>query len=63
MLTIKKSARIYTSATKANEVAKILKAGDDDNWEYRVVPDPKGSGKAIIKIYDEENKFVGDLSI
>ena len=63
MLTIKNPARIYTSVAKANEAAKILKAGDDDNWEYRVIPDPKGSGRAIIKIYDEDDNFVCDLSI
>jgi len=63
MRTIERPAKIYASAPKAEEAANLIRSGEDEGWEYRVIPDPKGSGKAIIKVYDEDGEFVGDWSI
>ena len=57
-------AKIFGKAEYARKVASEL--GSDDDWEYRVVPDPywlaltgqKGSGRAAIEIYDEDGEFV-----
>jgi len=54
-------ALIFPTVEKAEKAAKALKEGDPD-WDYRVMPDPKGSGRAIIHIYDEAGDFVGVLS-
>jgi hypothetical protein len=51
---------VYPTVEAAEAIA-AANAADDDGWEYRVVPDPQGSGKAIIKIYDEAGEFVGNL--
>lgn len=45
----------------AAEAVAAQNAAEDDDWEYRVVPDPQGSGRAIIKIFDEDKLFVGNL--
>lgn len=42
---------------KAEEVAAALHEGDED-WDYRVVHDPKGTGYSYIDIYDEDGEFV-----
>ena len=41
---------------------KAIDALCDPDWSYKIVLDPEGSGKAIVKIYDEENHFVADLN-
>ena len=43
---------------KAEKVAKDLKKSDPD-WTYKVIHDPKKTGYSFIKIYDEDNEFVG----
>ena len=53
--------RIFNSVEEANIEADKLNADPEDDWEYRVVPDPKGSGRALIKIYDEDGEFVENL--
>jgi len=52
---------VFPNADAAAEVAAKNAAGDDDGWSYRVKVDPKGSGRAVIEIYDEDNFFVGNL--
>lgn len=59
-------ATIYTPHTVFPTVAAAQKvaeanSADDDGWQYRVVPDPQGFGKAIIEIYDETGHKVGLL--
>lgn len=44
---------------KAEELAEGLNL--DDDWTYVVRNDPKGSGKSVIDIYDEDGEFVGTL--
>ena len=48
---------LYAPA-KAEAVAAELQAHDED-WTYKVVHDPKGTGYSYIAIYDEDGEFVG----
>ena len=57
---IKKPAKIYASVAKAEEAANLIKSGEDEGWDYRVVFTDSG---LVIKAYDEDGKFVGDFSI
>ena len=41
---------------EAEQVAKLMNEVDD--WDYRVVHDPKGTGYSFIEIYDEDGQFV-----
>lgn len=50
---------VFASVAAAQKIADA--AGADDDFTYEVVADPKGSGKAIIKVYDENHAFVGNL--
>ena len=47
------------SPQKAMALAAEMNATDD--WEYRVVHDPQGTGYSFIEIYDEFGEFVGNL--
>ncbi len=58
MLITNQPHRIYN--TIATAVAAENNA-DADGWNYVVVPDPKGSGRAIIKVYDEDGEFLDNL--
>jgi hypothetical protein len=50
------------SAAEAQKIADLNKAGEDNGgWTYVVSVAPNGSGKAIIKIYDEDGEFVANL--
>jgi len=40
---------------------KVAEANNGNDWTYRVVADPSGSGRAIIEIYDEEGEKIGLL--
>jgi len=46
---------------RAEREAEKLRRGDPD-WEYRVVHDPKGTGKSFIEVYDEEGHSVGRVA-
>ena len=52
-------ARVFNCVASARAHIALL---DDPDWTYKVIPDPKGTGKAIVKIYDEEGYFVADLN-
>jgi len=52
------TATLYTPE-KAEAVAAELNATDD--WSYRPVHDPKGTGWSYIEIYDEDGEFVAKL--
>ena len=41
---------------KAEESAAEMNSSDD--WTYKVVHDPKGTGYSFIEIYDENGKFI-----
>ena len=41
-----------------DRVAAELKAGDPD-WDYIVRHDPKGTGRSLIDIFDEDGELVG----
>ncbi len=60
MLITNQPHTIYNTVAAATVVADANNA-DSDGWEYVVVPDPKGSGRAIIKVYDEDGKFLDNL--
>ncbi len=46
---------------EAAEVAAEALRSEDPDWEYRVIPDPLGTGKAIIKSFDEDGNFLGNM--
>ncbi len=50
---------IYQDANAASVAASSMQAGDDD-WTYKVVVDPKGSGRAVVAIHDEDGVFVAN---
>jgi hypothetical protein len=52
-----KGEHLYQPA-QAEQIAAQLQESDDD-WTYRVVHDPKGTGYSYITIYDEEGELVG----
>ena len=43
---------------KVDAIAAQMQANDND-WKYVVRHDPKGTGKSIIQIFDENSEFVG----
>jgi hypothetical protein len=43
---------------KADAIAAALQAGDDE-WTYRAIHDPKGTGFSFVNVYDEDNVLVG----
>ena len=43
---------------KVDVVAAQMQSGDED-WSYVVKHDPKGTGRSIIQIFDEDGEFVG----
>ncbi len=51
---------IHSTVAKATVIANQCNA-DADGWKYVVVPDPKGSGRAVIEVYDEDGQKVGLL--
>lgn len=57
---IKKPAKIYASFSEAVEAANLLRLGEDEGWDYRVV---LTDSNIVIKAYDEDGEFVGDWSI
>lgn len=53
------TTREFLSREKAEEVAAEMNATDD--WQYRPVHDPKGTGYSFIEVYDEDGEFMGRL--
>jgi len=47
----------FYSPEEAERKAKIMNETDED-WNYVVKHDPKGTGYSFIEIYDEDNEFV-----
>lgn len=54
------STTIFPSQAKAEEAAAQLRA-EDQEWEYLVDVDPNGSGRALVKVYDEAGEFLHNL--
>lgn len=52
-----KPATVFSCVDEA--IAFADQMGADDDWEYVVVADPKGSGRAIVEIYDGDGHMVG----
>jgi len=59
MLTLDTTETLYTK-DQAETIAAEMNAADDD-WEYRPVHDPKGTGYSFIEVYDEDGEFVGKM--
>lgn len=59
MLLTNNPTKVFSSVEKANAVAKSLYNCDPD-WDYIVREDMKGTGKAIIEVYDEEKVFISN---
>jgi hypothetical protein len=51
---------VFNTVSAAETIASRCN-DDGDGWEYRVVPDPLGSGRAIIKVFDEDGFQLGNL--
>jgi hypothetical protein len=60
MFIIDPTYRIFNTADAAQKIADANNE-DADGWEYKVIVDPQGSGRAVIKIYDEDGEFLGNL--
>ncbi len=56
MLITDRPHTIYATAAKAQAVVDKLNA-DADGETYVLSVDPKGSGRAIIKVYDEDGNL------
>ena len=52
----------FYSPEEAERKAKIMNETDED-WNYVVKHDPKGTGYSFIEIYDEDNEFVAYFDI
>jgi len=52
------TSNLYTPE-KAEAIAKEMNESDD--WTYKVIHDPAGTGYSFIEIYDEDNEFVAKL--
>ena len=46
---------------QAEDLAKILNAGDLSGWRYEAKHDPKGTGYSFIAVYDDDNIYVGKM--
>ncbi len=60
MQTIIQNPTSLFSPAKAEHMAATLQA-DDEDWKYKVVHDPKGTGLSFIEIYDEVGVFIGKV--
>jgi predicted RNase H-like HicB family nuclease len=57
--TLHHNYKIFTTE-QAKETAIMMNATDED-WNYVVEVNPKNAAYAIIRIYDEDGKFVENL--
>jgi hypothetical protein len=46
---------------KVDDFVAELNADPEDDWNYKVKHDPKGTGNSLIEIYDENGEFVSYL--
>lgn len=51
---------VFTAA-EATALAAEFNADEFEDWTYVVRVDPKGSGNAVIDIYDENGELAGKL--
>lgn len=58
MITLNTTPKLYKPA-KANQIAEMLNADPDDDFEYRVKHDPKGTGDSLIEVMDDDGEFIG----
>jgi hypothetical protein len=52
----------YVYPTVAAAEAAVAKAAEivpDEILEYVVVADPQGTGKAVVKVFDEDHNYLG----
>lgn len=54
-------AIVYPTKEKAQEAADLLADGETEGWIYVVKVDPRGSGKAVIEVYDDDGEFAGHI--
>ena len=47
--------------TPKNAELKAKELNDNDDWDYRVIHCPKGTGYSFIEVYDENGEFVSKL--
>ncbi|MFA7331981.1 MAG: hypothetical protein WC326_13005 [Candidatus Delongbacteria bacterium] len=53
---------VFLTEAEAEKAATDLGKGEAEGWTYTVVPDPIGSGRCIIKVYDENGEFISNLT-
>jgi hypothetical protein len=51
---------VFNSLAEAEAVAEQNQIADP-YWSYTAVADPKGSGRAVIKIVDEDGCWIGNV--
>ena len=51
--------KVYREVTKTREAIKMLRAEDEEDWEYKIKT--CGNGLALIEVYDDIGEFVGYL--
>ena len=59
MKTLDTTYKLYTPE-EAERVASEMNASDD--WTYKPIHCPKGTGLSFIEIYDEDGEFVAKMS-
>ena len=45
----------------ADAIAKELNETEVDGWRYEAVHDPTGKGYSKVRVFDENNEFMGHL--
>lgn len=62
MLITNQPHTIFPTLAKAQEIASLNNADEVEfGWRYDAVADPSGSGRAIVRVYDEAGIFVANL--
>lgn len=46
---------------RAEEIARDLRAADEDGWTFTAVHEPKGIGASFVEIRDEAGELLGKL--
>jgi hypothetical protein len=60
MSIIQSSYSVFNSLAEAEAVAEANQIADP-YWSYIAVADPEGSERAVIKIIDEDNCWIGNV--